>query len=309
MKKILFLVVALFSLVFVSCDNKKYNVVTTTFVGYDAARAVLGDSSDIKMLMKPGSDIHSYEPSATDIKSVLNAKVFIYIGGESDSEWVEKDILGNVKDKDIKIVNMFDVLEDNLILEEGEEDEYDEHVWTSPVNYIKIVDAVKDALIKTNLYDNTKLETNTTSYINKLKEVDKNIEAAVKMHEEKTIVVADRFPLLYFVNEYDLDYASALKGCSTDKDVPSSKIIELKNKAEDKKVNYIFIIELSDSRIAYTVVDQINNDIKNNKYDGKKPEIKTFYSMQNISKDDFNKNLTYVDFMNMNIELLKNLFD
>ena len=303
MKKLLFLVVSLFSLVLFSCGNSQsYDVVATTFIGYDAAREVMGENN-IKMLIKPASDIHSYEPTPSDIRAVLSCKVFIYVGGESDEEWVS-DILENAKDKDIKIVNMFEVLEDRLILEDGEEDEYDEHVWTDPNNYKLIVEAVKDALILALPENKAIYEENTNKYISSLKELDTNIKKTISDNNIDTIVVADRFPFLYFVKAYNLNYLGALNGCSTDKNVPLTKIIELKNKVEEKKLKAIYIIELSDGKIAETVKSEIDKDIENNKYDGNSPIILTFYSMQNITSADFDKGLTYIDFMKLNIDNL-----
>ena len=74
------------------------------------------------MLIKPGLDIHSYEPSAADVRRILNSKIFVYVGGESD-EWIEEEILPMIEEKGIKIINMFEILEDNLLFEDGEEDE------------------------------------------------------------------------------------------------------------------------------------------------------------------------------------------
>ena len=303
MKKIIIIFLLLFSSLATACSNKNYDIVTSTFIGYDAARAVMGDDSNIKMLMKPGSDIHSYEPSATDIKIVLNAKVFIYVGGESD-EWVS-DILINAKD-DLIVINMFDILEDELILEEGE-DEYDEHIWTDPLNYIKIISEVSDALIKYNLSNKAIYEKNTEKYINDLKIVDISIRNVITKNNIKSIVVADRFPFAYFIKRYNLGYEAAMNGCSSRSDIPAPKVISLINKIEEGKLNYVFVIELSDGRIAKTIKYEIDSDISKKKYDGKSIEIKTLYSMQNISKSDFENKLTYIDFMNQNIKLLENL--
>ena len=297
MKKIfaLFLMLLLFPLA--SCADTKSDVVATNFVGYDAARAVVG-SEDIKlnMLLKPGLDIHSYEPSSTDIRTILNAKVFIYVGGESD-EWVETEILPLIKKNEVKVVNMFEVLESELLLEDGEEDEYDEHVWTNPLNYKKIVEAVGSALKETYADKASKLDENMILYTNLISRIDKEIEDRIAELGVTSIVVADRFPLLYFVKRYNLDYLGALSGCSQDTNVPSSKIIELKNKVEEKKLKSIYILELSEGRIANSVKTEIDNDIKAGRYIGDSPTIKTFYSVQNISKHDFESNYDYVLFM------------
>ena len=309
MKKIfaLFLMLLLFPLA--SCADTKSDVVATNFVGYDAARAVVG-SEDIKlnMLLKPGLDIHSYEPSASDIRTILDAKVFIYVGGESD-EWVETTLLPQLEGKSVKVISMFDILEDELLLEDGEEDEYDEHVWTNPLNYKKVIDGVGATLKEVYPEKASAFDKNVSEYTNKLTLLDNEINSIVSSSSVKSIVVADRFPFLYFVKRYKLDYLGALSGCSQDTNVPTNKIVELKNKVEEKKLKYIFILEMSNGRIASSVKSEIDKDIKNKNYDGISPSIEYFYSIQNISKDDFNKKYDYLYYMNLNKEALRKLFN
>lgn len=306
MKKFILVVLALFSVVLSSCSSSKSEIVVTSFPGYDAARAVVGDDVSIKMLLKPGNDIHSYEPSGADVRAINGSKLFIYVGGESD-EWVESDILPNIG-KNTKVVSMFDVLESKLLLEDGEDDEYDEHVWTDPSNYKMVVEEVCKALKEIYPDKAEKFENNNTSYIAKLDLLCSEIETAVKGAKNKFVVVADRNPLKYFFNRFNISYASALNGCSQDKSVPQQKIVELKNKTEEYELKYIFIVELSDSNIANTVKKEIDNDIKSGAYKKTSPEIRLFYSMQNITNDDFKANKTYVMMMNENLNTLKELF-
>jgi len=301
-----FLLVISFVFIFLvsltSCNKIEYDVVVTNFIGYDAVRAVAQHTdTNIKMLLKPGNDIHNYEPSATDIKAVLSAKIFVYVGGESDAEWVESDILGNVKNKDIIIVNMFDVLKDRLLLED-EEDEYDEHVWTNPSNYSLIIKVISDSLIKIDNINKELYEKNTKSYLDELDLLDKRMASVINESNNKKIVVADRNPFLYFSKYYKIEILGALEGCSSDKNIPSSKLNELIKATEDNNLKAIFIIELSDGKIASDVKKEVNNDIKSNRYNGNNVEIITLYSMQNISFDSFSSGLTYNEMFKRNID-------
>ena len=97
------------------------------------------------MLLDNGVDLHSYQPTADDIMKISDCDLFIYVGGESDA-WVE-DALKEADNKDMKVINLLDVLgssvkEEEVVEgmeaeEEGakdgaeEEAEYDEHVWLS----------------------------------------------------------------------------------------------------------------------------------------------------------------------------------
>lgn len=97
----------------------KLKVVTTIFPEYDWVREILGDKADnaeITMLLDNGVDLHSYQPTADDIVRISECDLFIYVGGESDS-WVE-DALKNATNKDMKVINLLDVLGDSVKTEE-----------------------------------------------------------------------------------------------------------------------------------------------------------------------------------------------
>ena len=66
----------------------KLHIVATVFPAYDFARAAAGDLADVELLLPPGTESHSYEPTPADILRVQNCDLFLYLGGESDS-WVE----------------------------------------------------------------------------------------------------------------------------------------------------------------------------------------------------------------------------
>ena len=156
----------------------KISVVTTIFPEYDWVKEIVGDNEnvDITMLLDKGVDLHSFQPTADDIVKISTCDLLIYVGGES-AGWVE-DALAEAVNKDMKVINLLDVLgdsvkeeelvegmqgeeghdheetqeekehddadhDDKLSVEEdvhGEEEgpEYDEHVWLSLKNAILI---------------------------------------------------------------------------------------------------------------------------------------------------------------------------
>ena len=106
-------------------EQKKYSVVSTSFPGYDFARAVTKNTNiSTKMLVKPGAETHTYEPTPQDIIDIKNANMFVYVGGDSDT-WVEK-ILKDVDTKKthvVKLVDLVSTVEEEIV--EGMEDEDD----------------------------------------------------------------------------------------------------------------------------------------------------------------------------------------
>ena len=90
-------------------DDGKLHVVTTIFAPYDFARQVGGDDVSVTMLLRPGCEVHSYEPTPKDIIAIRNADVFIYVGGESDA-WVQT-VLEGVDNPDLRVVTLMDCVE------------------------------------------------------------------------------------------------------------------------------------------------------------------------------------------------------
>lgn len=266
------------------------SIVATNFAGYDFARAVMGDSSEIKMLLKPGSEAHDYEPTPEDIIDIKNANLLIYNGGESE-EWVEKMLSANEIDGN-KTLKLMDLVE--LELEtDGAEVEYDEHTWTNPVNAIILVQKIADRLSGIKPEKAETFQKNAASYINKLQEVDQTVREIVKNSSKKLLIFGDRFPFLYFVHEYGLDFAAAFAGCAEQTEASSQTIADLIEKAKENNIKTILKIELTSDKIAKTIAEEI---------DGKVLELSAAH---NISNDDFENNVTYLDIMNRNLQVLK----
>lgn len=106
--------------------NGKINVVATIFPPYDFVREIAADKVNLTMLLPPGAESHSFEPTPQDIIRVQNADIFIYIGGESDA-WVDR-ILDSLDTRNMKIVRLMDaveIVEEEIV--EGMQDEEEGH--------------------------------------------------------------------------------------------------------------------------------------------------------------------------------------
>ncbi len=314
-KILLVFVVAVFSIVSLTGCNKnkdnenKLTIVTTNFPSYDFARAVVKDNKDVelKMLLKPGAESHDFEPTPQDIIDIKNSDLFIYTGGESD-EWIS-DILDDIdtdKTKVIKMMDLVDVKEEEIVEgmedEEHEEEEehhdeeeveYDEHVWTSPVNAIKIVNALRDEVVSID-NDNKKVyEDSAKEYTDKLEKIDNEFKDIVKNAKRKEIIFGDRFPLRYFVDEYNLKYYAAFPGCSAQTEASAKTISYLVDKVKEDKIPVVFHIELSNGKIAEAISKETG------------AKVLEFNTAHNISQKDFDAGVTYVDIMEENTKVLK----
>ena len=282
-------------------NNKKINVITTIFPQYDFTRQVAKDKINLKMLIPPGAESHSYEPTPQDIINIQKSDLFIYVGGEND-EWV-KNILSSVDTSQktiISLVDCVDVLDESFeTIAPGQEDKHnetketDEHVWTSPVNAIKITKKISEALCKLDSKNSDFYNKNTNEYIKKLNVLNENFKDLVSHSKRNTLIFGDRFPFRYFVEEYGLRYYAAFPGCASQTDTNTNKMAFLIDKIKENNIPVVLKMELSNENIARSLAEAT------------KTKVLTMYSCHNASKDDFENGITYLDYMNKNLNVLE----
>ncbi|MBQ9947798.1 MAG: zinc ABC transporter substrate-binding protein [Oscillospiraceae bacterium] len=286
-----------------SGSDGKLSVITTIYPAYDLARQVFGDTAEVTLLLKPGSESHTYDPSAKDVVKISSCDLFIYNGGESD-QWVDSILDGT---GDINTLRMMDVVElHEEELSEGmqhehddhddhdhETEEYDEHIWTSPKNAAAIAEAIETTACGI-APENTELyNSNADAYTAQINSLDQRFEQLLE-NEQRYFVFGDRFPLLYFFEEYDLNYYGAFPGCGSEVEPSAQTISFLLDKLESNEViKTVFYIELSNHKIADTLAE-----------DTGLPTAQ-FHTCHNISADDFAAGETYVSLMEKNYETLK----
>ena len=299
-------------------NDKKIKIVTTIFPEYDWVMQILGDKADkadVTMLLDKGVDLHSYQPSTADIAKISEADVFIYVGGESD-EWVE-DVLKQAKNKNLKVINLMDVMGDKAKEEEvkegmqpeeeehaeeakdgkeEEEVEYDEHVWLSLKNAKIFTKKIADVLSEVDKDDAKTYQANYESYAKKLDDLDKKYADAVASAKNKTLVFGDRFPFRYLVNDYGLDYYAAFVGCSAESEASFETVTFLAKKIDELGLGNVLTIEGKNHKIAKTVVDNTKN---------KDQKVLTMDSMQSTTSKDVKNGATYLGIMEKNLEVLK----
>lgn len=360
MKKLLALLVASF-LVLQGCthtpktkttvDEDKITIVTTIFPQYDFTRQIAKDKANVIMLLKPGAESHTYEPTPQDIKTIQEADLFIYTGGENDV-WIESIFEGlEKKPHTLKLLDVVNVVEEELVEgmqhdhdhdhghgdhdhghkedghghdehEHGHDDhdhghkedghghdekhetptksnvveltgEIDEHVWTSVVNAMTIVEAITEELVELDEKNKDFYLENSKNYLAELNTVDAQIKDVVKNSKSKTLVFGDRFPFRYFADEYGLEYYAAFSGCSNDSEASAATVSFLIDKVQEIQVPVVFTIELSNETIADSIVEATHT---------KKLVLN---SAHNVTPDEFEQGITYVDIMKQNIEVLK----
>lgn len=291
-------------------QTDKLSIVTTTFSTYDFTRQIVGDKADITFLLDPGVDAHSYEPSAKDLVTIKNADVFIYIGGEME-QWVDKiletDTINSDKTTLIYVTDCIETIEEQEVdgaeeehhhhEEEGEEEyehgAFDEHIWTSPSNAIKMVKYLSEQFGKIDNNNKESYEKNAENYIKQIENVRNKIQEIIANKKRDRLVFGDKMPMQYFLNEFGLTASAAFNGCSTEAEPGTKTITYLVNKVKEEQIPVVLYIELSTGKTAKSIANETG------------AKVMQIQTLHNISKDDFKNGETYVSLMERNLPVLK----
>lgn len=314
-------------------SDKKLSIITTIFPEYDWVMNILGDNPagvEVTMLLDNGVDLHSYQPTATDMIKISECDMFVYVGGESD-EWVE-DALKEAVNKNMVVVNLLEVLgdkvkaeevvegmqgedehdhehedEDDHEHEEGEEHEHDhdheegeeemdEHVWLSLRNASAICEELEARLERIDGGNADVYRKNLKSYRDKLASLDEEYKKAIGAGSTDTVLFGDRFPFRYLVDDYALNYYAAFAGCSAETEASFETVTFLAKKVDELSLKCILTIENSDQKIAKTISE--NTTDKNH-------TILALDSMQSTTSKDVKDGVTYLSVMEQNLSVLK----
>ena len=104
-------------------ENQRLRVIATIFPQYDFIRQIAGDRVELTMLLSPGAEAHSFEPTPQDIINMLGADLFIYIGGHGE-RWVETILAAVTEEHDMQIVTLLELVE---ALEKEHDHDHDHH--------------------------------------------------------------------------------------------------------------------------------------------------------------------------------------
>lgn len=274
-------------------DETKLQIVCTSFPAYDFAREIAGDRAELTLLIKPGSEVHSYEPTPKDMIRIQESDLFICNGGESE-QWAETLITPKLNT--IYMMDCVDTVEesaDGIYNAEDGEPELDEHVWTSPLNAIKISEEICNALCKLDTDNAETYKTNFTAYKAQLMALDREFRQVIKNSGKHKLVFADRFPMRYFALEYGLDCYAAFPGCSSETEPSAKTVAYLINRVREDKIPAVLYMEFSNQKMA----DVICEDTGCRKL--------PFYSAHSVSAEQFEQGVSYLDLMRINLNSLK----
>lgn len=305
MKKVISIFVILISLVTLSScnentDNDKLTVVTTIFPIYDMVREIADDTVNINLMIAPGQDIHSYDPSTEDIINVKKSDLFIYIGDNMET-WASS-LTEDTQNKDMLVV---EIVEDERIklssLEHHEHTEehdhhdhnVDMHIWTNPYYVLIMVELITKALVEINPSCKDTYYSNSEKYIQEINGIIDDIKDIVDEKKRDTLYFGAPFAFYYFTTAFGLEHRTVYDTCSIEVEPTIDKILAMNKEIIDKNVPVVYTKELLNDSIARKIIE------------GSNAKLVLLHSGHNVSKEDFEIGITFLEIWHNNVEALK----
>jgi zinc transport system substrate-binding protein len=302
-----------------AAEAEKIKIVATIFPQYDWVREIIGELDypfELTLLVDSNIDFHSFQPSVSDIAKISSADLFIYVGGHSDT-WVE-NALKQATNPDLIAVSLVEMLGDAVKTERLSEgmvhdcddpdcdDEHhdeeipelneEEHVWTSLRNAMILCEKIAENIIALNPQNADFYRENLNAYTEKLSALDMQYSEAADSASVKTLVFGDRFPFLYLVDDYGIEFYAAFTGCSAAAEASFSTIITLARVIDDYELRYIMVTESPIAGIAETIISNTKNQDQ---------QILSLNGMKGITSSDIQNGVTYFSIMEENLEVLR----
>lgn len=301
-------------------DEDKLLIVTTLFPQYDFARQIAGDKAEVVLILSPGVESHDFEPTPSDIILINKADLFIYTGDEMEP-WVA-GILDSIDNPELKVLDVSEGVEliceeenhehnhvhddeeadhddENIVFGESEHEGHDHshgadpHIWTSPVNAMKMVENVTASLVELDKENERYYEERKNDYLAELEDIDSQFREIVHNAESHTIYFGGRFAMSYFAHEYGLNYVAAFDSCQAESEPSARLIVKIIEKMKEDGAVYVFYEEMTDPKAARIIAEEIGG------------EILLLHSCHNVSKAEMEAGATYVSLMRQNVENLR----
>jgi zinc transport system substrate-binding protein len=304
MKKLLFIaslifLIALVAWLFLKVPEKQQNnlkkirVVTTLFPLYDFAKNIGQDKVEVSLLLPPGIEAHSFEPKPSDVKKINEADIFIFTGKFMEP-WAE-DLIKGAGNKNLQVINASEgisMLQGKRHNEIESENYLDPHIWLDFNNDKIIIASILKGLIEKDSVNIDYYQKRALEYENKISQLDIKYRIALKECKTKEVVYGGHYAFGYLANHHNLTYLAA-QGISPDSEPTAKDLVQLIEQIKNNDIKYIFYEELTTPEIAETLINETG------------ARMLLLNAAHNITKADFENNVSFLDIMEENLVNLK----
>ena len=236
---------AVLSLISSGCTQKsstdqfikdKPEVLTTFTVLADLARNVAGDRLKVRSIVKPGSEIHGYQPTPSDIEQASSADLIIE-NGLGLELWSRK-FTANLGD--IPTLTLSDGMEPLLIAEDAYAGKPNPHAWMSPQRTMAYVDQLEQAFVQLDPAGADQFKANAVAYKQSLQRLDQELRSSLEtIPTERRVLVSCEGAFTYLASDYGLEEAY-LWPVNAESQVTPKRMARLIETVRNRKIPAVF---------------------------------------------------------------------
>jgi len=291
--------VFLLSVFLVFVAQAKPRVVASQYPIYDFVSVIAKDEVSLILLVPPNSDPHSFEPTPKDIANIVKADVFFYISPEYEP-WSENFV--NRAKLSVSVSDEKHEHRHNEDGESGDEDEDEEHndphIWLDPAEVVEIVEVIAENLKKILPAKADFFEKNANDLISQIKNLDDEYKSKFENCKQKKVFYTGHNAFLEFAKRYGLQVIAITKSFSSTSEPSAKQVANIIDEIRRSKAKIIYYD--AHSSVSVLAAKTIAKETQTQEL--------PLYTIHTTSKDDFAKNVHYIEYMKRNYEnLIKGL--
>ncbi len=320
----------------ISNDGSSRLILCASFAEYDWTRNIIGENPgglSLSLLNESGIDMHSYQPSVSDMVSLANCDLLIYTGGISEY-WIDEAIASSERGG-FDTLSLMEFFTENPLLfpeyeqdehehehehihshehedgdsenHDGHDDEFDEHIWLSLKMASVFCEKITEAISTLDPANEDLYRQNLAGYQEQLAALDGEFEEAVNGASADELLLADRFPFLYLSQDYGIQVHAAFEGCSAETEASFETIIDLAEDLTSEELSHILILKNSSTNLADTIIRAAKENSEKNSgknYEDRQIKICELDSLQSVTAEDIAGGFSYLGAMKKNKEVI-----
>ncbi|OUO56210.1 metal ABC transporter solute-binding protein, Zn/Mn family [Candidatus Avelusimicrobium gallicola] len=260
-------------------EGAKPRVVTSGYVPYTLAKQLSGGLADVTMLLPANAEPHSFEPTPGALVTVKNADIFIYVSDRIEP-WA-KDVLSSAGEQTAVVQAAKYAASSD-----------DPHVWMDFQNAKQIARAISFALVQKDPSHRAEYEAHLKAFEKELAELDAAYQTGLASCQSRQVVHVGHLAFGNLTKNYGLSL-SALAGSSHDGENSVRRVAELIRFIKDNQIRAIFTEETLSPRLSAAVAEETG------------AQVLPLYTVEHVSKDDFDRGVTYGELMRRNLDSLQ----
>jgi zinc/manganese transport system substrate-binding protein len=238
-----------------ACAQEKLKVVATFSILGDFVKNVGGDRVDLTMIVGPNADAHVYSPAPADAKKVADAKV-VFVNGLGYEGWMSRLVKASGTKAPVAVATK-GIMERKAAGGHGHGHRgADPHAWQSVANAKVYVANIRDALAAADPQSKVIYESNATTYLAKLDDLDREVRAAVAaIPAERRKIITSHEAFGYFKEAYGVDFI-APQGVSTEAEPSARDVARIITQVKKQKIPAVFLENITDTRLMQRIAQE-----------------------------------------------------